>query len=303
MGNYTIRNYQRGVEADHARIGIQAAMDWIWPYAHDQEDWEKMNVMPGFDPDTRLYCYLDGEMVGCMFWKANHPGSGEPATAVVDFPRMLPGHECAAEIMLEHAFEIYKRKGFARLTGWVNTMSPGNIRLSEKMGYSITDWGYKVYYVYEMSRGAICISADAVEDIQTEKDLQECAKLAAHWYGQSEAWCLSRIQEMMGWVKIRPELKLISHLGLRTKETLTAACLTGPNPLRHSFAANYYIHAPDGDSLRPILAGVVRKCIDHGGIQILIADLVNEHRRFEHVYQELGFQKAVEWGRCEKTLP
>ena len=71
MGNYTIKNHRKGLEADHARIGIQIALNWLWPLAHDQEDWETMNAMPGFDPDTRLYCYLGDEMVGCMFWQDN----------------------------------------------------------------------------------------------------------------------------------------------------------------------------------------------------------------------------------------
>jgi len=34
----------------------------------------------------------------------------------------------------------------------------------------------------------------------------------------------------------------------------------------------------------------------------VITDLVNEHRGYEHVYQELGFQKAVERARFEKEL-
>jgi len=302
LRDYTIENHRKGVEADHARIGIQVALNWLWPLAHDQEDWEKMNAMPGFDPDTRLYCYLGDEMIGCMFWQANSPTEGAPATATVDFPRMLPGHEYAAELMLAHAFETIRKKGISRVVGRVNTMAPGDILLAEKMGYSITDWGHKVYYTYEMAQRAIDIPADIAEEIDPEKDLQVCAELATHWYGRSSEWCLSRIQEMMAWGAIRPELELIAHLGVRKQETLVAACLTGPNPLRPSTAANYYIYAPDEDSLKPLLVRAVGKCIDHGGIQTLIADLVNEHRSYEHVYQELGFQKAIEWARCEKIL-
>jgi len=33
-----------------------------------------------------------------------------------------------------------------------------------------------------------------------------------------------------------------------------------------------------------------------------IADLVNEHRQYESIYQELGFRKVATWAYCEKTI-
>jgi len=50
-----------------------------------------------------------------------------------------------------------------------------------------------------------------------------------------------------------------------------------------------------------MLARVVDRCVERG-IHNVIADLVNEHRQYEPVYQELGFKKAADWARCEKAL-
>jgi hypothetical protein len=77
--------------------------------------------------------------------------------------------------------------------------------------------------------------------------------------------------------------------------------MAAPNLVRPSTAAIYYIYVPDEHSLIPLLVKTISKCVDHG-VHNLIADLVNEHRQYEPVYQRLGFEKAAEWARCEKIL-
>jgi hypothetical protein len=50
-----------------------------------------------------------------------------------------------------------------------------------------------------------------------------------------------------------------------------------------------------------MLARVLNQCIEFR-VGNVIADLYNEHRQFEPVYQKLGFIKVAEWARCEKEL-
>ena len=112
MKKYILREYKKGVEADQARVGIEVARKWIWPFAYDQDDLMKIHSQPDFDPDTRLYCYLGDEMIGYMFSQLNPVAEGGTITASIDFPRMLPGHTSAAELLIERSFEILKRNGF-----------------------------------------------------------------------------------------------------------------------------------------------------------------------------------------------
>ena len=137
MNKYVIKNHQSGFEQDQARIGIAVARDWIWPFAYDVDGLLKIQAQPDFDPETRHYCFLDGKMVGYMFSVVQPSGANSVTTANLDFPRMLPGHEQAAEFLIERAFEALGEKGVARITGRVNTMCPGDIRLAEKAGFSI----------------------------------------------------------------------------------------------------------------------------------------------------------------------
>ncbi len=57
MQKYIVKEYQKWFEQDQARIGIEVARNWIWPYAYDLEDLLKASAQPDFDPDTRHYCF------------------------------------------------------------------------------------------------------------------------------------------------------------------------------------------------------------------------------------------------------
>ena len=294
MLKYVIKDYQKGFEQDQVRIGLEVARNWIWPYAYHLEGLLKLHAQPDFDPATRHYCFLGDEMVGYVVSLVTPSGDGLTATANLDFPRMLPGHEQAAGLLIERDFETLKKKGVSRVMGRVTTMCPGDVRLAEKTGFSIQEWGYKVYYAYEMGWGKLPIPGDAAEEVDPEKDLDECAELAAKWYKRPPEWCRSNLQEWH-------EAGFITHLSVRAQGRMIAACLAAPNDVRPSTAAIFYIYTPDEHSLKPMLAKVVEKCIDHG-VHNVIADLINEHRPYEPVYQELGFKKVAEWARCEKAL-
>jgi hypothetical protein len=290
--SYEIRDYQKGYETDQARIGIEVACHWIWPYAYHLEGLLKLHAQPDFDPETRHYAFLDGKMVGYQFSVVSPQVEGEPRSAVLDFPRVLPGHEAAAELLVERAFEVLLRKGVRQVTGRVTTMVPGDVRLAEKKGFRISDWGYKVYYSYEMAWGKL--PGECATEIDPHEDLDEVAAIAARWYKRPVVWCREHLAEWHA-------EGVISHPCVRQEGRMAAACFAAPNDVRPSTAAIYSIYTPDVASLRPLLRQVVNRCVD-SGIVNLIVDLVNQHRPYEHVYQELGFQKVAEWARCEKEL-
>ena len=294
MQKYVIKDYQKGFEQDQVRIGVQVAQDWIWPYAYDLEGLLQVHARPDFDPDTRHYCFLGDEMIGYMFSIVIPSADGGVSSANLDFPRMMPGHEQAAELLMDRAFEMLKKKGVSRVAGRVTTMCPGDIQLAERTGFAISDWGYKVYYSYEMAWGKLDIPSAAAEEVDPEEDLDECATMAAHWYKRSPEWCRAHLAEWHA-------AGIIAHLAVREQGRMIAACMAAPNDVRPSTAAIFYIYTPDEHCLKPMLAKVVCKCVDYG-VHNVIADLVNEHRQYEPVYQELGFKKVAEWARCEKAL-
>ncbi|MGD8814664.1 MAG: hypothetical protein PVI78_09335 [Anaerolineales bacterium] len=294
MQKYVIKGYQEGYEPDQVRIGRKVARNWIWPYAYNLEDLLAIHARSDFDPHTRHYCFLGDEMVGYMFSIVTESEDGEVSTANLDFPRMMPGHEQAAELLMQKALDTLKERGVSLVRGRVTTMCPGDVQLAERMGFSIRDWGYKVYTSYEMEWGELDIPSDAAEELDPERDLGEAAQIATRWFQRSPEWCRSLLT---AW----HEEGVITHVGVRERGRLIAACLVAPNSVRPSTAAIYYVHTPDEQSLQPMLAKVVQKCVAKGVLNV-IADLVNEHRPYEPVYAKLGFKKVAEWARCEKAI-
>ena len=173
-------------------------------------------------------------------------------------------------------------------------MDPNSIQVAELAGFKIHDWGYKKYYSYKTSLGELKGLSSSTVEIDPQADLDECAELAALWYKQPASWCRSRLESML-------QQGFIAHLGAREHGKLVASCLVASNYLRSSTAAVYYIYAADKEHLIPLLVKVVENCIEYGSNN-LIADLINEHRQFEPVYQELGFEKVAEWALCEKDI-
>lgn len=294
MNGYVIKDYQKGFEQDQVRIGIEVARNWIWPYAYHLDELLKIHARPDFDPVTRHYCFLGDEMVGYMFSLIPPLGDHGISAASLDFPRMLPGHEQAAALLIAKALDTLRKKGVSRVVGRITTMCPNDVQLAEKMGFSISDWGYKVYYSYEMAWGKLNIPEHSALEIDPEKDLDDCAEIATKWYKRPSEWCRSLLAEWH-------EVGVITHVGVRKDGKMIAACMASPNDVRPSTAAIFYIYSPDEHNLKPMLAKVVNKCIDYG-VDNIIADLVNDHRQYEPVYQELGFKKVAEWARCEKEI-
>jgi hypothetical protein len=109
MQKYIFKGYQEGVEPDQARIGIEVARSWIWPYAYDLDDLSKAHAQPDLDADTSHFCFLGEKMVGYVVFTITPAGDGDISTANLDFPRLVPGHEPAAELLMARAFETLAR--------------------------------------------------------------------------------------------------------------------------------------------------------------------------------------------------
>lgn len=299
MEDYTIRDYERGFEPDQARIGIEVATPWVWPFAYTADELLRIHSSPDFDPGTRHYSFCGDRMVGYTFWIPLPAEEGGVTRAYLDFPRVLPGHERAAEVLVRRSVEAMKERGISTVESRVTTMWEGNVELAESTGFSISQrdgWGYKVYYAYDLARGKLRIPRGEAFGIDPARDLDDCARLAAIWYRRPEVWCRRHLEEWDA------SGEVLAHLAIREAGEMVAACLVARNPLRsETLAGMMYIYAPEARHLGPLLARAIDASIGKG-IRTLLADLINEHRRFEEEYQALGFAKVAEWARCERAL-
>jgi hypothetical protein len=298
MPEYTFKPYHDSYINDQARIGIEVARQFVWPFAFRVDELRKLHAMPDFDPESRLYCFSGDRMVGYTLWTSRPANDDSIARARIDFPRLLPGHERAAQFLLEKLQDAMKRKNIYIAEMPVTTMMPGSFELAERLGFTPGEKyprGFKVYYAYDLRRGKLDISTYWVNDLDLERDLDETAELASIWYKKPVEWCKNYIED------IEMNEILIAHLNIRRRDEMVAACVAAPNDHREKLAGIFYIHVKDEEYLLPLIAKVIANCADRG-YETLIVDLINEHRVHEATYKSLGFTKAAEWAIYEKTL-
>ena len=294
MSRYCIHTYSPDFDTDHVKIEREASRCWIWPYAHDAESLQELHAAPGFDPDLWLYALSAGEVIGFTGASIASTSPGDPIAARIFFPRVDLGHEQASELLMAAILDVLRDKQVTHVTGRVTTMCPRAISLAESSGFTLHDWGYKMYYAYETKRGKLSNSGTPAVRLDPDRDLQGCSLLAARWYKRSIDWCRERLQA-------HHDAGIIAHLGVWREGNLIASCLVAPNQIQPTTAALYYIYAPDELSLETLLNSAVNACIESAA-ERLIADLIHGHRTFEPVYRKLGFTKVADWARCEKVL-
>jgi hypothetical protein len=300
MPQYKIERHKQGIEPARVQLDVQATRDWIWAYAYDLDDLQRIHAQPDFDPDTHLYCYQGDEMVGYVDANVFPPDKDGTMRAWLEYPRALPDHHQALPLLLEHSLRVLQDKGVDLVETRCATMWPGSFELVESLGFqehAEHKRGYKVYYVYDLGQGTLEIPTDGVFDFDLERDLAGAAELATHWYKRPASWCRDMLVEM------EHRWPLIAHLVMREGDKVVAACNFAPNFVKSDGepAAIYYIYVPDAQHLRPLVAKAIERCTQAGRKRLLV-DLIHKHRGYEADYRELGFTWAAEWARYEKRL-
>lgn len=298
MKKYSIKSYQKGLDEEQARIGFEVADRWLWPLAHDEQDLKRIHTQPNFDPETSWYCFDGSKMVGFISMSVPLPDSADSPKAVLFLPRSLPGYEQASDLLIEHSLEVLLKRGVRKVEIQVSTMFKNSAALLESWGFSSSqdrDWGYKIYYSYNMQQGELGVDAANVSEVSTSEEYDESAELATIWYRKPRDWCKNLLDEWHATGEV------ITHPFIRKNGKMVASCMAAPNNVHKDTAAMYFVYTKDAEYLPPLLARVVSSCIQKE-CKTLIADLINEHRGYEEVYRSLAFAKSADWAVYEKEL-
>jgi len=297
--HYTVRGYQPGDEVLEIELDQRIVRDWVWPIGYDLDGLSKLIARPDFDPNLHLYAFQQDKMVGFTRpWGGPIKDVDGSSVAFVLFPKVLPNHQGARDLLLERAIQAQGRKGVHKLWMWGCTMWPGSFEWLQEHGFRLhPDYprGYKIYMTYDLGQGPLDVATDWVEPVDLDRDLDEVAHLASIWYRQSPESCRARLVEM------EAKWPLVAHLAVREGDALTAACILAPNYLHQSLVAAYYISAHSPRALRQLISKAVDVCREKGAATLLV-DLIATHRQFEPTYLDLGFEQKAEFAVYEKEI-
>lgn len=142
MSDYEIKFYEKGIEDAQAELGTEVTKDWTDFGQTSAENLRTTYSRPEFDPETRLYAFKDGKLVGFFVSRVLPEAEDGIKRATHDFPFVREGHEKAGELLYNKGIETLKNKGVKfvevrALEGW-----KGTLEQAQKYGYQKGDLRY-----------------------------------------------------------------------------------------------------------------------------------------------------------------
>ncbi|MBU7016243.1 MAG: GNAT family N-acetyltransferase [Theionarchaea archaeon] len=131
---YTIKSYQEEFLNEQARIGGEVTKNWKSFGQTPADQLKQAYAQPGFDAETRLYCFKEGELVGFLTSKVLEKGK-----ASLEFPMVLPDHKEAEQLLFDEILKVLRKKGVKTVEtrvseGWGNT-----VEMAQKWGYTFSE--------------------------------------------------------------------------------------------------------------------------------------------------------------------
>ena len=135
MSDYEIKIYEKGIEEEQSKLGTEVTKDWADFTQTSAEDLKANYSREGFDPETRLYAFKDGKLVGFIVSRILPEEEDGVIKAQHDFPLVLSGHEEASKLLYKKAMKVLKDKGVKIIEARVGPNWLGTIELAKKLEY------------------------------------------------------------------------------------------------------------------------------------------------------------------------
>ncbi|MBN1330704.1 MAG: hypothetical protein JXA54_14620 [Candidatus Heimdallarchaeota archaeon] len=172
MSDYIIKTYEKGIENEQARVGIEATKDWTNFHQTPAENLIQTYASTDFDPETRIYAFKGDKLIGFMVSKIL-PDTGDGIVRVQhDIPLAIENPEKVSELLYEKGLEIWKNKGVKVIEIRVSEGWLGSKELAEKYGYKKSRTLY-VKTEAALNKIKVAKSNNKFEDFNPERDKEQ----------------------------------------------------------------------------------------------------------------------------------
>jgi len=306
MVDYLVKPYEPGFEEEQVRVGLEIVKHWVWPFQHNLESLKTIYSAQDFDPETALFCFKNGKLVGFTSARIGEqagvvgPGvkRGGQLGATLALPRVLPDNEEAADLLMERIINVLKSRNVPFIQTRASSMHPNSIELVRKWDFKEHNdfpLGYKLYFHYVLEKGELNMKIKDVEIFDSSNDLDDCAISVSNFFKTSEEQAKNNILE------INSSDDLISHLVIRKDGKLEGYCYVLPSSLNKDIIATFHLEASNEEYLKQLLVQVIADCIKKEGKYFLV-DVIGDLLKYKEVFAKLGFDEVATWGIFERSL-
>lgn len=284
---YSIKSYQESFLNDQERVGKEVTKDWKGFAQTPADQLKQIYSQPGFDPETRLYCFKDNTLIGFLPSKVEGDNREE---ASLEFPLVLPEHKEAESLLFERAIEVLRSKGVRAVKargceGWGRTLE-----MARRWAFTRDA---ELAIIFSMNVGAQKgEDISGAEDITTyshQRDLEQMIDIFIREFNMTPEQARTNFETIA-----KSGEQVITHLVIRKEGKIIGRALalrdTAPG---HAYMGALYVTEERQRKL--FLAEILKKCRENGITRLnatIYGDALRDKEQLTRVYESLGFARV-----------
>lgn len=291
---YEIKSYQEDFLEEIYEVGIEALKDWLYEAQTPVVSLKETYSRPDFDPETRLYAFKNGKMIGFVISRVLGDIDGK-IKADISYPRVLKGYNDAFELLFQKIIEVLKKKGVQVARTTASEKWPNTIETLEKLGYNYVSDRYILFnFETEKYENDKSLKLQEISEYNHEKDKEQVANYIMQLRGIDEDRANSYLDSI---VNIYSEEIFVHIIARRKNEIVSRLMCT------HILddTGNFYLYGEDDSLDKEILAKAI-PILKEKGIKNLNLFLTEENLKHKKRHTDLGFKKEGKISLYEKEI-
>lgn len=252
MTEYTIKIYMKGFEEAQAILGFEVTKDWVDFRQTPVEGIKKYYSAPDFNPELRLYAFLEDKLVGFMTSTMKSYSNDKRKRIQHDFPLVLMEHEEVSEILYKKADETWKAKGVEVVEARVGTNWCGTMEQAKKYGYKKKEQLFIHIQLSVDKAKPKKITGKKFEDFDPIKDREQLIELYKQNYNWTDEQATANFESIVnsqeGFIYqpvLREGEKIISRGLLQITDDLQYALFRPLKPDLKKYFDDYFAYVID----------------------------------------------------------
>ena len=297
MSDYVIKSYDESYLEKQVEIGTYFSKKWI---AYTQTPLERLKQAysrDSFDPDTRLYCFKDDEMIGFIGANITEVEEENIKRADTRLAFVLPGHEEAFFSLYKKLEEILKEKGVSVIQTIQSTLNDNYYELTEKLGFTFDKSSIEIYMGATDSYTKFETDLP-ISDFNQETDLDQAKKKLKEVY---ENLTDEIIDNYLNNTITRPES--FAFRVTRDGEKIVAFCAVRESSTK-GLAQIGLLLGENSEYKKHIISDAMSICKDNGfeKVTVLLSTEAEEDVKETKDFMAVGFEKATTIDMLVKKL-
>lgn len=297
---YVLKNYQEEFLEAQERVGKEATKDWKSFAQTPAEQLRQIYSQPDFDPETRHYCFKDGELVGFLPSAVLKEEGDGIKRANLEFPIVLPGHEEAEDLLFEKAIKVLKAKGISIVRTRVSEMWGKTVQLAARWGYTFAE-ELAILYTTDVDTAITkeIPGLEEVTDYDHGRDFEQMVDIFVRDYGMTPE------QARTNFETIEKSGQVIAHLVIRKEGKITGRTLVLRYDKEPTRAYTTTIYAAEEGQRKMLLVKTLKKCKEKGIKKLdasIAGHMLKSKDQFVGLYKSFGFTYRAAISMYEKKI-